>query len=386
METKEVLLIHNSFEPYRIPLFNELAKQKGIHLTVLFLSTSRSGQEAYLTYIKAIRFHCVFLSGVGVPLTPTLKYYINLSVVRYLFDPRYDVVILAGWQHFAVQAMAMACMVRRRPYLMWSTSTLNEVSIQRRIARPFVRWIVGHASACIAGGTAAKEYLQTLGVRASDLFIAFNTVDIAYFTQKSTVSLRRRRQIRKRYNVTDSDVVILSVGQFIRRKGIDLLIRTLGDMVRNTKNISLWIIGQGPQQKYYRSIVRDLHLVRRVHIIPYVFNADLAMYYGAADIFVLPSREDTWGLVVNEAMAAGLPVIVSKSAGSAKDLVRDGENGYTLAVEDRTAFGARLMRLVKSVRLRERMGRQSQKKIRQFTAKHSSLAFVQAIHHAAHRI
>ena len=104
--------------------------------------------------------------------------------------------------------------------------------------------------------------------------------------------------------------------------------------------------------------------------------------YALADVFVLPSVEETWGLVVNEAMACGLPVIVTERVGSSVDLVRDGENGYVIPAADPASLASRILGLLTDPPLLERMSSASAERIRQFTPERAALAFVDAVHAA----
>ena len=116
---------------------------------------------------------------------------------------------------------------------------------------------------------------------------------------------------------------MISAGQYIHRKGFDILIKSL----KNTNdNIMLYIIGGKPPENYIQ-LCKEESVVDRVKFIDFQIKEELLKYFKAADIFVLPTREDAWGLVVNEAMACGLPIITTKKCGAGMELITNNKNG-----------------------------------------------------------
>ena len=124
----------------------------------------------------------------------------------------------------------------------------------------------------------------------------------------------------------EEEKIVISVGQFIYRKGFDVLIRSAG---RLNKNIGIYIIGGEPNDYYLN--LKNEYKAENLHFIGFKSKYELAEYYKAADLFVFPTREDIWGLVVNEAMAYGLPVITTNRCISGLELV-DSRNGFIINV------------------------------------------------------
>ena len=123
--------------------------------------------------------------------------------------------------------------------------------------------------------------------------------------------------------------VVVSVGQFIHRKGFDVLLKAWAKC--SPENV-LYIIGAEPTEEYL-ALKNQLEL-KNVFFVGFKAKEELKQYYRAADLFVLPTREDIWGLVVNEAMANGLPVITTNRCVSGIELVKNGVNGYIVQVDD----------------------------------------------------
>ena len=122
---------------------------------------------------------------------------------------------------------------------------------------------------------------------------------------------------------------VLTVGQFIHRKGFDILLKA---HQYNDDDVALIIIGGSPTEEYLK-IIKDYNL-KNVYFIEFQKKSVLAQYFKAADLFVLPTREDIWGLVINEAMGYGLPVITTENCVAGIELIEDGINGYIVPNED----------------------------------------------------
>jgi glycosyltransferase involved in cell wall biosynthesis len=130
-------------------------------------------------------------------------------------------------------------------------------------------------------------------------------------------------------------------------------------------SVGLYIIGGSPTIEYL-DLIKKYNL-RNVHFIDFQSKKALNNYYLVADIFILPTREDIWGLVINEAMAAGLPVITTNKCVAGLELIEDGKNGFIIPVDNAIELSKKITILVKSKELREQMGKISLEIIKNFT-------------------
>lgn len=156
--------------------------------------------------------------------------------------------------------------------------------------------------------------------------------------------------------------IILSVGQFIFRKGYDILLQASKDL---DKSIGIYIVGGEPTDEY-KSLREELGL-QNVHFIGFQSQEGLKDYYRAADIFVLPTREDIWGLVINEAMSYGLPIITTYSCIAGTELVVDNQNGYLVPAEDKIELAKKIGNIIKDESLLKKMSDESLKTISKYT-------------------
>ena len=152
----------------------------------------------------------------------------------------------------------------------------------------------------------------------------------------------------------------LAIGQFIHRKGFDVLLKAAAEL---PKDAGIYLVGGEPTEEYI-ALRRDLGL-ENVHFLGFQNKETLVKYYKAADVFVLPTREDIWGLVVNEAMAYGLPVITTDRCVAGLELVEEGVTGYIVPVRDVQALAEKMNRILGDDL--SAMGRAALEKVRPYT-------------------
>lgn len=145
---------------------------------------------------------------------------------------------------------------------------------------------------------------------------------------KESLSVSEKQFYRKKLDMKE-EKILLSVGQFIYRKGYDVLIKALENI---EPNIGVYIVGGKPPAEYI-TLLKSLR-VKNIHFIDFQTKENLKEYYKASDLFVLPTREDIWGLVINEAMSYGLPVITTNKCGAGLQMIKDGINGKIVPVDD----------------------------------------------------
>jgi len=205
--------------------------------------------------------------------------------------------------------------------------------------------MVRGADACVAVGTRSKDYLCSLGATEEQVFTGFSTVDVDLFRRISAVARVDQQKLRASFGIRRGRV-ILYCGQFIERKGLRYLIEAFAAVKEQLEDVALVLIGYGPMHGWLLSEVKRLGL-SDVHILEHVEVTDMPRIYALADVFVLPSLQETWGLVVNEAMACGLPLIVSDKVGAGVDLVAEGMNGFVVPAVDWATIAERCLRLLR---------------------------------------
>ena len=337
---RRIALMLNIVAPYRLPLIRRLAEE--YHLR-LFLSGKEDNRGVWSEYIQRK------LEEFGVEQEKVWG--ITLKVPRLLngalFDRRYvhinpgyfsallrfqpDAIISNEMGFRSAVAVFYGYLFRKPVWVWWGGTAHTERSISP-LKRAW-RWLFAKlVKRWISYGQTSTEYLLSLGVSRERILQIQNCVDESLFLDQHSPSLQ-----------IEPKPVFLYVGQLIKRKGIDLLLTASSKVQRKGYKFSLLLVGSGPEQHALEVMAKELGL-ENVYFINERPPFEMPGIYRSADVFVLPTLEDVWGLVVNEALWSGLPVLVSKYAGCAPELVPETNVFDPLSPED---FEAALERAIR---------------------------------------
>jgi glycosyltransferase involved in cell wall biosynthesis len=218
-----------------------------------------------------------------------------------------------------------------------------------------------------------------MGVPEGKIFLAPYTVDNERFASESHLTPADRLAWRARFGIPADPPAILYAAKFTRRKHPDHLLEAVHRLrARTTESFSLVLCGAGEIEADLRSFCAAQAL-DNVVFTGFVNQGELPKLYGACDVFVLPSENEPWGLAVNEAMCAGMPIVVSREVGCVADLVEPGVNGFTPEAGDIEALAEALLKLVIDAPLRARQGAASRERIRTWSYKECADAFQAAL-------
>ena len=345
----KVLFLTNIPSPYRIDFFNEWGKR--CDLTVWFEAPSESNRSWEIAGLGR-HFRCKFLKG----RTFGLDKHLNLSIVRELQAEPFDVYILGCYSSPTEMIAIHWLKLRGKPFVLNSDGGFP--GRDRWLRRKLKTYLIGSAGLWLSSGSQCTRYLRHYGADASRIREYPLASTVLSEQDLQPLSARERAILKRKDNL--QEVVVLAVGQFVPRKGFDLLLRAFARLRRERRDmaVSLLLVGGGPDRALYESIIRE-EGIRHVTIRNFMQRDDLLPYWKIADLFVLPTRYDVWGLVVNEAAAFGLPIVTTEMAGAAADLVREGENGFVVKPDDEEALARRIGQLAQDRALRERCGRRS---------------------------
>jgi 1,2-diacylglycerol 3-alpha-glucosyltransferase len=289
-------------------------------------------------------------------------------------------VALPGWAFTEARSGLSWCRRNRRPAILMSESS-QEDHVRVWVREAFKQHLVRRFSAALVGGRRHRDYARQLGMPRAAIFRGYDAVDNDYFAagaeriRRSAEAERKARGLPARYLLTSS--------RFIAKKNIDGLLRGYAKYVAQASApLDLVVCGDGEHRDHLHRLAKALHLDARVHWPGFVQYPDLPAYYALADAFILASTTEPWGLVVNEAMASGLPVLVSNKCGCAPDLVREGENGFTFNPHHVDDIAQALLKLPHDPAQLARMGQVS----RQVVAGFSVTAFGEGLLEAARMV
>jgi len=349
---KRVLFLTNYASPYRVHFFDELGKY--LDVTVL-----------YSDRVEEIRHRNAgwFEEGSGgfhpVQLRKTAAFgdeNLCLDVLDWLRKP-FDHIVVCGYSSpTAILAMAYLRM-KGLPFSMEVDGGL--IRQESRVKYAVKKTLVGMAGRWLSTGKCTTDYLVHYGAaRARTVCYPFSSLyerDIL----SDPVPQEEKHRLRRELDISQEHVV-LAIGQFIHRKGFDVLLHAAALLPGNT---GVYIVG-GEATEEYRELRQRLALPN-VYFLGFQKKERLSQFYRAADVFVLPTREDIWGLVINEAMAYGLPVVTTDRCVAGLELVEDGVNGYIVPTDDVQALAEKIQCVLRADM--GDMGRAALEKIRPYT-------------------
>jgi glycosyltransferase involved in cell wall biosynthesis len=255
----------------------------------------------------------------------------------------FDAALVLGWHTRGHLQAIRAARRQGLPLILRGESTLEMRPAGRmRAALRAVLWLpvrrhlyrraLAGVSAVVATGTRNREYFQHFGVPADRTFVGLYCVENDHFRLDPERLAAARARIRQRIGAPEAAVVFLVSGKLVPGKRPLDALRAFAAIAPDHANAHLLFVGDGPSRPSLQSSIRALGLGERVSISGFINQSELPDWYAGADCLVQPSNSETWGLVVNEAMAAGLAVIASDAVGCVPDLVHPGQNGFVFPV------------------------------------------------------
>jgi glycosyltransferase involved in cell wall biosynthesis len=289
------------------------------------------------------------------------------DLCRILDELGAEVVVCTGYSDPEVHHAVAWALNRGIPLVTCSDSTF-QAEPRLWLREAFKRRVVAAFDSALVAGRRAQDYIGTLGIREDRCFKPWDVVDNAHFERGADLTRANADAARQKLGLPRH--YFLCVARFLWMKNLATLIDAFALYSQRVGHgaWSLVLSGSGPLEAELRAQASKAGVADRVYFPGFLQYEDLPACYGLAGTLVLPSTSDTWGLVVNEAMAAGLPVLVSSLCGCAPDLVREGDNGFTFDAKDTRDLEACLTRTAAMEPSdRERMGERSRQIIAAYT-------------------
>lgn len=320
----KVLFITSEAAPYRVDFFSEWGKT--VDLTVIF-EEDISNENRFNWNLDAIKnFKAIFLNKEYSKSNRKIT-----GLYQYLEKYRNEIIIINDYSTI-IETMAILYMtIKKIKFYMEIDGGLihKDNFLKKRIKRFLLSRPEGYMSPSLM----SDKYLVHYG---ADI----NKIDRYPFTSiknnnilKKPLSQEEKMQLRKELKISGSKVV-LAVGRFIKLKRYDKLIEC---WEKFPDNWSLLLAGQGEEKIVYEKIIEERKL-KNIHFLGFLKEKELEKYYMVSDAFVHPTSSDVWGLVINEAMAKGLPVVTTDKCIAGVELVKNGENGYIYQMGDVNEF------------------------------------------------
>ena len=300
--------------PYRVGVFQELSKYFDLDV---FFDTSQNENRNAQWFCKSGVFSFEILNN----RESWRHFKEKLKRIR-----QYDFILAYDYTRRPSRHAIMQCRLHGVPFFLNCDGSIPH----RGWFRNLVKWLVypfifKGAAACFASGQSAVQNYLKYGARREKIFIHHFTSLTEQDILSEPIAEEEKRKLKTSLGLEDKPLV-LAIGQFIPRKGFDILLKAWKAV---SCEAVLLLIGGGDDRPLYERIIHESQL-DKVIIRDYMPKREVYKYYQAADLFVLPTREDIWGLVVNEAMAQGLPIVTTDKCVAGVELVENGLNGYVV--------------------------------------------------------
>lgn len=351
----KVLFITNIPNPYRNDFYNELGKY--VELTVIYEAMRASNQGIRFNWDngQVYNYRAIFLNEGDID-----EKKLDKQIFRYI-SRNYNYIFVTNYAYRTEMAAIVFLKVHHIPYIMEIDGGI--IRKENMIKRIIKRFLISKASAYFSPSAETDKFLLYYGADKNKInrhpFTSLHKNQIL----EKLPSKEEKTVIRRKLGIV-GDNVILGVGQLIYRKGWDVLLNIAKDI-----DADVYILGDGELRKQYEQIIIDKHITN-VHFMGFQSNEVTRLYYVAADVFVLPTREDIWGLVINEAMAYGLPIVTTDRCNAGLELIKNGVNGFVvpvnLSVETRNA-------IIKALSEKEEMGLAALDRIKDCTIENMAL-------------
>lgn len=362
--TRKHVILSEIIAPYRIPVFNALAAEPGVNLHVIFLAETDKMLRQWRIPADEIRFPYEVL--------PSWRWragkhslLVNRGLWSSLNATNAEAILCGGYNYPASWGALWWARRRNVRFVLWSESNHQD----NRSGHPWVEYLkqyfLRRCDAFVVPGKSSFAYLRYLGAAAQRIFTAPNAVDNLYFATEAEKARIQEPSHRQRLGLPAR--FILYAGRLVPEKGVFDLLEAYSRLESDVRaKVGLVFAGDGRSRQ--ELLERSQNIGSGVVCVPgFAQRADLAVLYSLAEALVLPTHSDTWGLVVNEAMVCGLPIIVTSVAGCVEDLVEDGWNGRVVPPQDPDRLTDAIRSLVEQPETRRQMSAHSRERIQRYS-------------------
>jgi len=369
--------------PYRDPFIKKLSLRDDMDIKALFLGKVCGTWDWKRE--PECDFPHLFVELPAFFDTENFTKWLHPSLPRVLREEQLDLLVINGYFMPSQIWAALWCIWSGVPYIFWSESHDRgfRTSWYRKLFRHlFIDPLFRRASAHIAVSTYARERIMATGVPGDSVSIILNSPDVEKYIEETDALRKDRDKIRDNLGLGPSPV-LLFVGRMVPEKGLEELLEAYIAIIEKNSipGLQLLLVGEGPLLESLKKRCAERNL-NNVRFAGFVAPEKLYPYYVAADAFVLPSRYETFGAVVHEAAAAGLPLVVSDCCGAVAELLRDGENGVAFRACDAGDLAKALERLYSLVNEWDKMGEKSRALAKKYGYSHGEEQFVKAVRFA----
>jgi glycosyltransferase involved in cell wall biosynthesis len=370
-ERIRIAFIQPAYARYRQPLFERFQDHYDVDFYFLRKSPVHLRSENSKELLSVYELGKTAPSSSDSLFFPLKRY---LILFLFLIRNNYAAIITSDCRSPQTMISLLLSKIARSRHIVWVEEwfvprpTSLTSMIRFSLSNLIVKCVLENADAIVVEGTPQRRYVKNFGASLEKVFRA-NHCSLDYSEFKSA-NLKKKLNIRK-------GLVVLYVGRIVERKGLDVLIRAFSKIEHEREDVYLVICGDGKSRDSCEYLAEEMKTNHIIFTGMAVREEEKASFYRTADVFVLPSCivasrriadevSEGWGLVINEAMSMGKPIITTDAVGAARDLVRNGVNGYIVKNGETDALFLALRRIIDEPKLRKTMGANSRKIFEEF--------------------
>lgn len=335
---KKILVVASHPIQYQAPFFKKMAESVDFEPLILFCWDFGTKESVDPEFGLKIKWDTPLLDGYqykflkNFSFNPSSQFWgqINLEIIKEILVFKPDFILILGWNSFTNWLSIFTAWILGIPLILKGENPLNQEYLKAKwkllIKNIILRSFFKGVSAFLYVGKENKKFYEYYGVPQEKLFFGPYAVDNNFFFEKGNVLKDKKEEFRREYGLKPEDTVLLFVGKFIDKKRPQDLLEAYKIALIQNPNLKLLFVGDGELRS---DLERSSKNLPGVIFVGFKNQTELPRFYTLADVFVLPSGAgETWGLVVNEAMCFGLPVVVSNVVGCSSDLVLENKTGF----------------------------------------------------------
>jgi glycosyltransferase involved in cell wall biosynthesis len=370
----KVLLLHNiMWSHYKAAVFSELFsildKNKFEFKVVQFALTEKQREGLGSIDFSHHRYPYELLFNSSMDEVPIARQI--WAIVRVMYNFPCDIIVIPGYAYSMCWIAWLFSVLSRRKIMVSFDSTEMD-NPHPWYKEALKRLFIAGCSGAFCYGNKSREYLLKLGMKDKDIHVRCQATDNERIRSNWLTANDKKVELTTTYHFSRHNLIY--VGRLSREKNIDSLLSAYARVKKGNPRADDWgliIVGEGPERQALTKMVADGNMAN-VYFTGGKSWEEVPAFYALSNVFVLPSLSEPWGLVVNEAMVCGLPVIVSNRCGAAYDILEHGENGFMFDPLDVNDLAGRLSYFVDNHDEIERMGSNSQRLIADFTPLHAA--------------
>jgi len=355
-------MITNIPTPYIVDFAEAISAHPGLELKVLYLSEGESHRDWKTHFGEGYEY--AIMRGVN----PGKGLYINPGIIGEILRWKADFCLVHGtYTAPTFMLAAMVLNIAGRKWGFWGEpikpTRINPILrlLRRNLSFPLIK----SSSVLVAIGQNAIETYKKIGVAEEKLYLLPYSRDTSIFKIDPDKRMRIRNETRKRLGFND-EMIFLTSAQLIGRKGVDLLIRAYSRLSSRKRAPALLIMGSGSEEESLKKLAVDLK-APGIQFLGFVQPREIPRIFFAADVFVLASLHDGWGVVLNEAAAAGLPIIATNMVGAARHIVKQDKNGFIVEANNIDSLSEIMDRFISGRIPLDKFGQKSIKIVQDWT-------------------